>query len=94
MTPAIKMIIGDWYVDELGVPTREIRARDSGALLGPLNLKSRPQLDRPCLAADARQVACRCDIFDDPSLTLRDNLAIPDYQAVMLPLLKYAARGN
>jgi hypothetical protein len=25
---AIKMIIGDWYVDELGMPTREIRARD------------------------------------------------------------------
>ena len=24
--PAIKMIIGDWYVDELGVRTREIRA--------------------------------------------------------------------
>jgi hypothetical protein len=24
---AIKMIIGDWYVDELGVPTREITAR-------------------------------------------------------------------
>ena len=23
-TPAIKMIIGDWYVDELGVRTREI----------------------------------------------------------------------
>jgi hypothetical protein len=26
--PAIKMIIGDWYVDELGVPTREITARE------------------------------------------------------------------
>ena len=26
--PAIKMIIGDWYVDELGMPTREITARD------------------------------------------------------------------
>ena len=26
--PAIKMIIGDWYVDELGVRTREITARD------------------------------------------------------------------
>jgi hypothetical protein len=26
-TPAIEMIIGDWYVDELGMPTREIRAR-------------------------------------------------------------------
>ena len=25
--PAIKMIIGDWYVDENGVQTREIRAR-------------------------------------------------------------------
>ncbi len=24
--PAIKMIIGDWYVDELGVRTREITA--------------------------------------------------------------------
>ena len=27
-TPAIKMIIGDWYVDELGVRTREITARE------------------------------------------------------------------
>jgi hypothetical protein len=27
VTPAIKMIIGDWYVDELGVRTREITAR-------------------------------------------------------------------
>ncbi len=27
-TLAIKMIIGDWYVDELGVRTREIRARE------------------------------------------------------------------
>jgi len=26
--PAIKMIIGDWYVDELGMQTREITARD------------------------------------------------------------------
>jgi hypothetical protein len=26
--PAIKMIIGDWYVDELGMPTREITARE------------------------------------------------------------------
>jgi hypothetical protein len=26
--PAIKMAIGDWYVDELGVWTREIKARD------------------------------------------------------------------
>jgi hypothetical protein len=26
--PAIKMIIGDWYVDELGIRTREITARD------------------------------------------------------------------
>jgi hypothetical protein len=26
--PAIKMIIGDWYVDEFGMPTREITARD------------------------------------------------------------------
>ncbi len=26
--PAIKMLIGDWYVDELGVSTREITARD------------------------------------------------------------------
>jgi aminopeptidase C len=25
--PAIKMIIGDWYVDELGMPTRQITAR-------------------------------------------------------------------
>jgi hypothetical protein len=28
MTPAIKMLIGDWYVDELGTLTREITARD------------------------------------------------------------------
>ena len=27
-TPAIEMLIGDWYVDELGIPTREITARD------------------------------------------------------------------
>ena len=27
-TPAIKMIIGDWHVDELGVRTREISARE------------------------------------------------------------------
>jgi hypothetical protein len=26
--PAIKMLIGDWYTDELGVLTREIRACD------------------------------------------------------------------
>jgi hypothetical protein len=25
--PAIKMIIGEWYIDELGVRTREITAR-------------------------------------------------------------------
>ena len=25
--PAIKMIIGDWYIDEFGVRTREITAR-------------------------------------------------------------------
>jgi hypothetical protein len=28
MTPAIKMLIGDWYVDELGILTREITAGD------------------------------------------------------------------
>ncbi len=28
MLPAIKMIVGDWYTDELGVMTREVRARD------------------------------------------------------------------
>jgi hypothetical protein len=27
-TSAIKMIVGDWYVDELGVLTREITARE------------------------------------------------------------------
>ena len=27
-TPAIKMIIGDWHVDELGIRTREITARE------------------------------------------------------------------
>jgi hypothetical protein len=26
--PAIRMLVGDWYVDELGVMTREVRARD------------------------------------------------------------------
>jgi hypothetical protein len=26
--PAIKMLISDWYLDELGVLTREIRALD------------------------------------------------------------------
>ena len=26
--PAIKMIIGEWYVDGLGMPTREITARE------------------------------------------------------------------
>jgi hypothetical protein len=28
MLPAIKMLVGDWYIDELGVMTREIKARD------------------------------------------------------------------
>jgi hypothetical protein len=28
MTPRIEMIIGEWYVDELGVRTREITARE------------------------------------------------------------------
>ena len=28
MTPAIEMLIGDWHVDELGILTREITARD------------------------------------------------------------------
>jgi hypothetical protein len=27
-TPAIKMLIGDWHADELGIMTREITARD------------------------------------------------------------------
>ena len=27
-TPAIKMIVGDWYVDEIGVRTREITAHE------------------------------------------------------------------
>jgi hypothetical protein len=26
--PAIKMLVGEWYTDELGVLTREIRARE------------------------------------------------------------------
>jgi hypothetical protein len=26
--PAIKMLISDWYVDEFGILTREITARD------------------------------------------------------------------
>jgi hypothetical protein len=28
ITPAIEMIIGEWYIDELGVRTREITARE------------------------------------------------------------------
>ena len=28
MIPAIKMLIGDWHIDELGILTREITARD------------------------------------------------------------------
>ena len=28
VVPAIKMLIGKWYTDELGVLTREITARD------------------------------------------------------------------
>jgi hypothetical protein len=28
VSPVIQMIIGDWYVDELGVRTREITARE------------------------------------------------------------------
>ena len=28
VVPAIKILIGDWYVDELGILTREITARD------------------------------------------------------------------
>ena len=28
LIPAIKMMIGDWHVDELGILTREITARD------------------------------------------------------------------
>jgi hypothetical protein len=28
MTPTIKMLIGDWHIDELGILTREITARD------------------------------------------------------------------
>jgi hypothetical protein len=28
MTPAIKMLISDWHVDELGMLTQEITARD------------------------------------------------------------------
>ena len=28
LLPAIEMVIGDWHVDELGVRTREITARE------------------------------------------------------------------
>ena len=28
VTPAIEMLIGDWHVDEVGIMTREITARD------------------------------------------------------------------
>jgi hypothetical protein len=27
-TPSIEMVIGPWYLDEFGNPTREIKARD------------------------------------------------------------------
>jgi hypothetical protein len=27
-TPALKMVVGDWYVDELGIRTREITTCD------------------------------------------------------------------
>jgi hypothetical protein len=27
-TPSIEMVIGNWYLDEVGNPTREIKARD------------------------------------------------------------------
>jgi len=41
-TPAIKMIIGDWYVDELGMPTRKSQRAHSGVLVarGPYALGS------------------------------------------------------
>jgi hypothetical protein len=32
VTPRIEMVVGDWYLDEFGNPTREIKARDE--LLG------------------------------------------------------------
>ena len=28
LIPAVKMVIGDWHVDEFGILTREITARD------------------------------------------------------------------
>jgi hypothetical protein len=28
LIPAIKMLIGEWYVDEYGILTREVTARD------------------------------------------------------------------
>jgi len=28
VTPRIEMVVGDWYLDEFGNPTREIKARD------------------------------------------------------------------
>jgi hypothetical protein len=28
MAPSIEMLVGSWYLDEFGNPTREIRARD------------------------------------------------------------------
>ena len=34
MTPAIKMLIGDWHVDELGIMTREIKTRDQRSIEG------------------------------------------------------------
>ena len=53
MTPAIKMLIGDWYVDELGILTREIRARDSA----PPSPQQRRQLgDVPPRCAAPRRV--------------------------------------
>jgi len=28
VTPRIEMVVGEWYLDEFGNPTREIKARD------------------------------------------------------------------
>jgi len=34
VAPAIEMVIGDWHVDELGVRTRDITAREQPCVVG------------------------------------------------------------
>ena len=39
MLPAIKMLVGNWYIDELGVLTRVITARDELVTLPLMRLR-------------------------------------------------------